>query len=405
MPQAFAPKNGAGGTWQGRADGPVAQSSIDWSNPDTIHSSLQQVKQDATHNSVYDMTPGKAPKAAPANTTNWGTSGDFSGGQLSTPGYGEQFWQQNGSQMAQPSDTSQAYDQYQSLFSSPNDMESYWNQAQQHAPQNNQQQVYDQYSQQAPLEQYDAAYKQAGTQLDSQMNNQLAARGQYGSSQGVYQMGQAQAALAGDYAQNVANYGLQRQGQLASEAQGADSQSLSNTMGYGSLASDAGQAQLARGSYGLNAANLADTNERANFTTGMGGATSAQNLEQGRLRGGYDDMMSMAGATSGIANDDYNSLFSSDEGLQEQQLAQYLGIPVQNLTQILNNQANNRQSLSTVAGLVGSAYGGNGGGNNQQANGGGSGSNTQAVQQQGGLGENFWQPAGQSSGMGMGGEA
>lgn len=128
----------------------------------------------------------------------------------------------------------------------------------------------------------DPYYKNAREVGMRNLNSQLAARGAYGSSVGLGQIGNMLQGLGAEQANRESQYHLDRlaeqrgweglQGQLA---QGADSSSgrihdakLSDLLGFGTLANNAGNARL------------------ASLLGGMGSANAAQGAETGRLAGG-----------------------------------------------------------------------------------------------------------------------
>lgn len=115
---------------------------------------------------------------------------------------------------------------------------------------------------------YDQAFKQAA----AGMNNELAARGQYGSSAGMQQIGLMGVNLAADRANREADYRLRRQEALTQSAAMASGDERAWIGEQGQLAFQAGNEDLAYRNFGVSAGATGQQ---------LGMARQGQNFEQG----------------------------------------------------------------------------------------------------------------------------
>lgn len=156
-----------------------------------------------------------------------------------------------------------------------------------------------------------AYYDRAKTRTAGDINNQLAARGSFGSSAGVQQIGDAMVGLEAERANREADYRKEVAGQadtqrmsrlgLAGElAQGAQGMGLDRTRLGGELAGEAQTQQMGRLGQGQDAAGQVDQFGLDQTMAGFEMAMGAQDQAEGRQQTGFDQQMAMAGAESDI---------------------------------------------------------------------------------------------------------
>lgn len=278
---------------------------------------------------------------------------------LNSPGWGEQYWAAN-QDWNQGNYLQDAQQQYGDLFSEPTAIEDYWGSVSGTPSENRSDYEYDNFDASEP--DFDAYYDNAYSRSADRLNQEMAARGQYGASQTGQALTDLGVGIEAERANRRADFMAGRQdarGRLAGQADQVD---LSNLMGRGQLAGTASLSKLNRGQAGMSFANMLDAGERADLGAGMGAASVAQGLKEGRVRGGYQDMLAMAQATSPLAAGSFDDMFSSDSALLEQQIAMLLGIPREELNQVLAHRQEGREGLGAVANMVGSVWGMGGGG-------------------------------------------
>jgi hypothetical protein len=214
--------------------------------------------------------PAAAPPTAPPNTTGLqpgqGSPGDV-GYNGNVPGAGENvansylsYYGQNGT----PTTSNRAEEAYQSFnHSTPANMDPYYNNAERNAT--------------------------------NDINKQMAARGQFGSSNAVGQISNATTNLRAQQAKDEASYGLQRAGLKGTLGSGADSSSLASS-----------------------------TND-LNWMSGLTGlAFNAQKEGMARYELGNQDAKAAADTASGIIGDNGKASIANDKDLLIQMLmAQY----------------------------------------------------------------------------------
>ena len=170
----------------------------------------------------------------------------------------------------------------------------------------------------------DKYYDRAVQRSTTDINNQLAARGMYGSSGGVGRLEDAVTDLRADQAKNEAQYNLQKLGEqrgwegLAGQlAGGADQNSLNRSgnelswlRGLGGLGSDADMFGLQRTQAGQNAAN------------------ATQGLEQGRFQSLLNNEMGMGNTMSGLMGNAYGDMLQNDQQLMGDSMGMGMGLAI-----------------------------------------------------------------------------
>lgn len=219
---------------------------------------------------------------------------------LSTPGAGEQFYDQNKSGYTNPSNGQQWWGANSGQLQQPGMGESY------------SKNVLSQYGNGGALPEnpgLDPYYKNSWRKASEDINQQLAARGLYGSSSAGDMLTEARTNLAADQASKEAQYALQRSQNQLGWAQG-----------LGNIANNGENAAMGRFDRGFGGANALDSANLSRLNAGMGAGSTAQQLQQGRAQQLFGNEMNMAIATSGLANGTYGDLLGTDTGLLNTEL-------------------------------------------------------------------------------------
>ncbi len=195
-------------------------------------------------------------------------------------------------------------------------------------------------------------YERAKERTAASIDQALAARGAFGSSMGVGAVGQAMADLDAQQANREAEFQL-------TAAQQADRAKMSRLQG------------------GLAGAMGADTMRTTQFNTAANVAQATQAAKRGRLGDYISDVMQTSGVGMAMVANTWQNLADADKEMFEQQLALEMGLPIEELRQLLGNQAQenaDRQEMGEhiseggaavgqgVTGVAGAGGGGGGGG-------------------------------------------
>ncbi len=187
----------------------------------------------------------------------------------------------------------------------------------------------------------DPYYEQAREQTMASMDQALAARGAFGSSMGIGQIGQAMAQLGAEQANREADF-------MQQAAQQADAQKLAR-LGMGGELALAGERQ------GLETAMGADAIGQAQFATGANVAMATQAAKQGRIQDWLGNVMATSGMGADQVADAWSNMQGADREMFEQQMMLELGLSKEQLNQLLSNQAQGRETLDQVMGALGEA--------------------------------------------------
>jgi hypothetical protein len=210
---------------------------------------------------------------------------------------------------SKPGAAEDAYTQHSGAFFQPSQVGQYWNSVAGNANTPTQSAgAYQQYQQSQPAD-MSGYYNRAEDRATGRVNDQMAARGMYGSSYGAGQATTAITDLEAQRAKDEAGYGLQRAqvgGQLAGQA---DQTGLSKTLGYGQLAGGADAARISGASAGMSAAGM------------------AQGARRQRTQDAFDNIWRPSAAIAGMTGDAYHDVAATDQGGFEAQQALALGIP------------------------------------------------------------------------------
>lgn len=276
------------------------------------------------------MPPPKPGTAAYADYQNYGRGQANAGAAASSAGnraidahdarvLGEEQRQRDaaGLNFMKPGATESFYSQYGSDLMKPGSYQSWWNSnsAQMQNPgmaENYAQQVLSKYSSGShlPPADYGAYYDRAAEKATQGLNDQLASRGQYGSSVGLGLIGNQLADLAAQRARDEADYGLRRS---------ADERSWTTALSDVAQAGDS--SSLARWSAAGQGAGLADTIGLSRWKTAQDAAESAQQAQRQRGQDLFNNARGIGGDISTITGSAYGSQFASDAALLDAILA------------------------------------------------------------------------------------
>ena len=196
----------------------------------------------------------------------------------------------------------------------------------------NTQQAYQQFQNSTPAD-TSSYYDNAVRQSNNDLNTQMAARGQYGSSNAVGQLSNADTNLRAQQANANAQYGLQRASTAGSLASGADASSAT-----------AANNQLA-------------------WTQGLGNlALQGQEAGQNRFQQNYDNTMGMANQISGLEGNSYNNEFNNDSSDMSNAINASTGANVQGYQNAVDNSNYNNASdaakVNLATGIIKAGVGG-----------------------------------------------
>lgn len=200
----------------------------------------------------------------------------------------------------------------------------------------------------------DAYYDRAVERSTTDINNQLAARGLYGSSGGVGRLQDAVTDLRADQAKNEADYNLRRIGEqrgwegLAGQlAGGADAGALARSAnelgwlsGLGNLGQNADMFGLQRTQAGQNAAN------------------AAQGMEEGRFGTLFGNEMAMGDRMNGLMGQAYGDMLGQDYQMMQDSMGMGMGLASEALNQDYRTQEKIKDDESHAMDMMGGMMGG-----------------------------------------------
>jgi len=284
-------------------------------------------------NQGWDFTsPGAAEQFFNYNQNRWmggGAAGDFYGqnaGQLGSPGAGEQYWQQNQGALQGATASQQALDKF------------------------------------GEMPGFGDYYEGAQNRTMASMNDQLAARGMFGTSQGVDQLSQATTDLNAQRANREADFGLAQAGLGGQLAGQADSQRMAQ-WGLGMQgAANAQNMMQGRLGQGFGMAGQLDQMQDARLMGGMNAAAMAQQARAGRGQNYFGNLMQMGGATSGTVFDNNNMGLGMDYEQMMEQNAAALGVSREEYNSMLLKEKKHLEEADSAAGWITGGMGMGGGG-------------------------------------------
>lgn len=278
------------------------------------------------------------PPAAP------GYQPDPSDWRTDTPGPYESLMHFAGGILFNPSAVENWNQQYGSQFMAPDANQQLWDQQQAQGPMlNNSQTEYDAFGARRPNiasePGYGTYYDNAETNLRNSMNTELAARGAYGSSVGLGQMGKTIGDLRADQARTEADYNLKR---LAEQrqwnelggtlARNADLSGQGNLDSLGRLADNASDSRLKGLEDSADVANAASTQHLSRILGGYGAYKDLQTVRDKRIRDNLGNINDEANTVGSIYSAIMNALQTGDWSLLDSQLGGYVGEASQGLS-------------------------------------------------------------------------
>ena len=264
------------------------------------------------------------------------------GWDMSSPGVGEQFFNQQQQGYTQPGQMQNFYAQQQAGMNQPGAMERYQQGSNLSGPTASEQTMED-----PGLGQY---YENAGTRASGQLNTQLAGRGAYGSSQGLNMLSQQQSDLNAQQANREGDYRLRQAGQ-------SDSMRLQQAGLAGQQAAQAQGMQQSRLGQMGQFAGAADAARLQGLNSGMGAASQAQGLRRQRGRDYMGDVFSPAQLGMAAQGQGMNQLLGNDQASMESALAMALGLTGENLNQDYRNKAAHREDIGMGLDIFGKFFG------------------------------------------------
>lgn len=410
----MANANRARGSGRGRAPGKSTTTGLKPGDTPGVPGEQTQASQPPTPNRARapedSTTTGLAPSDTPGVPTHYGTvnpNQDMSGmgeyeqwfqqneEKFARPGLGEDFFGRTGEGYSQEGLGEKFASQNAQALQSMGQGEQWWNKYQ---GQFNQATASEQLQQDPGL---DAYYGRARERAAGDINNQLAARGQFGSSAGLAQISDAMVGLGAEQANREADYRKEVAGQ-ADEARGArlglggtfagqTQDRFGQRIEQGMQMQEGAQNQLLdRLGMGQTAAGGVDAQRLNNLIAGGNAALGSQNVRTDRVQNNLDNRIKTGDIASGIVGGGLQNIANNDQKLWEAAQALGLGGATQSLNFELLDQAirsNDMDAFFTHLSEAGNAAGGamGGGGGGSRANiggamggGGGGGGNLQA---------------------------
>jgi hypothetical protein len=279
---------------------------------------------------------------------------------LTAPGPGQVAWNQHGQDFFQAGPAQQWNDMHGGEFLKPDANQQAWDRFQRQGTMRNDSQTeYDAFGKRRPNiatePGYGSYYDNAVKNTLGSLNTELAARGAYGSSVGLGQVGKSvtdlrsQQAKAKEEAQyNLDRLAEQRQWDTlgGSLARNSDLTRQGNLDTTGTLANNASQSRMAGLIGGANSA-VAAGNERMNgLVNGIGGAVNVDQSRTNRIQTALDIGNRETSANEQTIGDIFQKLISGDEALTD---AEYTAL-VAGLSESLNVESN------TDSGGIGGAF-------------------------------------------------
>ena len=224
-----------------------------------------------------------------------------SGLDMMKPGAAEQFYADHGGDLTQPGNYQQWWNSNGAQMQNPGMAENYANSVLQ---------KYGNSNPSLPPADYGAYYDRAATKATQGLNDQLASRGQYGSSVGLGLIGTQLADLAAQRSRDEADYGLRRSGEERAW-----------TSALGDVAHMGESDSLARWSAGGQGAAMGDTLGLARWKTGQQAAVDAQQSQRQRGQDLFNNERGIGGDLSAMAGSAYGSNSATDAALLDAILA------------------------------------------------------------------------------------
>jgi hypothetical protein len=237
----------------------------------------------------------------------------------------ENAYAQHGQEFFAPGAAQQFNEQHGADYLTADANQQLWQQHQAAGPMvNNAQREYDQFHKPniASEPGFGSYYDNAQKNTINALNTQLGARGAYGSSVGLGQIGKSVTDLRADQAKNEADYNLRRLteqrgwNQLGGElARGADLSGQSNRDYSSQLASNASDSRYKGLNSAADAANAASRERQSGLMAGMTAAGASQAAREGRVGLGLEALLKQAGGFSGLFGNATGQALGADQAL------------------------------------------------------------------------------------------
>ena len=299
------------------------------------------------HQTGGGLTAGQDPYAGQrfGQAPQGGQTQAPTGWDMSSPGVAEQYWQQQQGRYTQPGATQQQWGNAQGQYGRQGQAEAHWDQIKGGVGQPT-------YSEQTMKDPgLGGYYDRAKQRTLGSMNDQLAARGVYGTSAGADQVGMALTDLESQRANREADYALRQAGQ-ADQARNAQMST------FGGLAQGAQGAMLNRLNSGMNAAGMADSSDLARLAQGMNAAATSQGLRRQRAQ---DYMQNLYAPTQGLMGMNMGGLgqmIGADQDLFGSILASALGQGQSAYGMAERDAQEHRGDMKMIMEMIGSFMGG-----------------------------------------------
>lgn len=265
-----------------------------------------------------------------------------------SPGVAEQLWNQHqGRWMERGSPNQQQFQNVTSQYQAPGASENYWGQMSGQAATP----AYSEMLAQGPG--LDPYYDRQREQALGALNDQLAARGAFGSTAGMGMINDALVGLGAEQANREAQYAAQVAGQ-------ADQARMNRLMGFGDLASDAQQGQLGRLDAAAQALMSGDASEIARLNAMMNAAAQAQGLRRQRGQDYFSNLQSSTFPMMGIIGQGLQGIIGQDQQMMDSSQAALMGMFAEALNQDYKNQEAHRADIGMIADLYKTFAGGAG---------------------------------------------
>ncbi len=269
-------------------------------------------------------------------------------GSAATPGYMEQFYEQNKDAFSQPS-ALQGF--WQDYFGPSGRGQQHWEglaggyESAKNLG-NNAQDAYNSFKASVPAD-TSPYYDYAADRATKEINAAAAGRGMLNSSGSLQQIVDAQSQLRGQQAQADAAYGLQRAGLMGNMGAAADNSGRANNQAIMSWLQGMGDFT------GQNAqiANQIDQ-QRLNQVMGMAGvAGNAQDAFRTRYMDHINNLMGYAGATGGVIGAGYSGMADAEKEAWMQAQEAALAKAGGKAADIINNRASTEAGITNLASI------------------------------------------------------
>lgn len=171
---------------------------------------------------------------------------------------------------------------------------------------------------------FDKYYDRSEQNATQRLNDQLSARGAYGSSVGLGQIGSMLADMEGNRAKDKATYGLSRS---------ADDRAWASAQGE--LAAGADSSGISRWATAADAEAAASKESLDRWKASQSSAQDAQAAQRGRGQDFFNNNLAMGSALSGTTTHSYDAALAQDQGLVDAVISLGLGKDAESVAQLI----------------------------------------------------------------------